>query len=76
MALSMKRLAAAVSRFCREQEVNGLAVLVDGAVEVFPGALDLDVRLVHAPVGADRALVFPGHLLDERQETNRPPIDR
>ena len=59
-----------------KQEVHGFAVLVDGAVEVFPDALDLDVRLVHAPAAADRALVLAGHLLDERQETNRPPVDR
>ena len=49
----------------RQQEVDGLALLVDGAVEVFPDVLDLDVRLVHAPAAADRALVFAGHLLDE-----------
>jgi len=61
---------------CRQQEVDGLAMLVDGAVEVFPDALDLDVRLIHAPVAADRALVLSGHLLDERQKTNRPPVDR
>jgi len=41
-------------------------MLVDGAVEVFPDLLDLDVRLIHAPVAADRALVFSGHLFDER----------
>ena len=76
MALSKKRFAEAVSRLGREQEVDGFALLVDGAVQVFPDALDLDVRLIHSPAGTDRALVFPGHLLDERQETNRPPIDR
>ena len=52
------------------------SLLVDGAVQVFPYALDLDVGLIHAPAAAGWALVFPGHLLDERQETNRPPIDR
>jgi hypothetical protein len=61
---------------CRQQEVDGLAMLVDGAVEVFPDALDLYVRLIHAPVAADRALVFSGHLLDQRQKPNRPPVDR
>jgi len=29
----------------------------------------------HAPAAADRMLVFPGRLLNERQETNRPPLD-
>jgi hypothetical protein len=60
----------------RQQEVDGLALLVDGAVEILPDALDLDVRLIHTPAAPDRALVFPDHFLDERQETNRPPVDR
>ena len=60
----------------RQQEVDGLALLVDSAVEILPDALDFDVCLIHAPATADRALVFPGHLLHERQETNRPPVDR
>jgi hypothetical protein len=51
-------------------------MLVDGAVEVFSDAFDFDVGFIHAPATADRALVFSGHLLDERQKTNRPPIDR
>ena len=47
----------------RQQEVDGLAMLVGGAVEVFPEALDVDIRLVHAPAAADRALVLAGHFL-------------
>jgi len=43
---------------CRQQEVDGLALLVDNAVEVFPEALDIDVGLIHAPAAADWALVF------------------
>ena len=60
----------------RQQEVDSLALLVDSAVEVFPDALELDVGLIHAQAAANRALVFVGHLLDERQETNGPPVDR
>ena len=60
----------------RQQEVDGLSMLVDGAVEVFPESLDLDVRLVHAPAAADRVLVFPGHFLDERQEADGPSVYR
>ena len=59
----------------REQEVDGLSLLIDGAVQVFPDAFDLDVGLIHAPAAADWALVFTGHVLDQGQETNRPPID-
>jgi hypothetical protein len=60
----------------RQQEIDGFALLVDGAVEVFPGTLDRDVRLIHAPATADRALVFAGHFLDQRQEADRPSINR
>ena len=39
---------------------------------IFPDALDLNVGLIHAPAAANRALVFAGHFLNERQETDRP----
>jgi len=42
----------------RQQEVDGLALRVDGAIEVFPDALDLDLGLIHAPATANRALVL------------------
>jgi hypothetical protein len=60
----------------RQQEVDGLAMLVDGALEVFPDALDFDVGLIHAPAAADRALVFWGQLLDKRHKTNCRPVNR
>lgn len=56
-----------------EQEVDGFALLVDGAVQVFPDALDLDVHLIHSPAATDRARVFAGHLLDGAAEIG-PPI--
>jgi hypothetical protein len=57
MALSKKRLAAPIS-LRDQQEVDSLALLVDGAVEVFPDTLDFDVGLIHAPTAANRTLVF------------------
>jgi hypothetical protein len=60
----------------RQQEVDGLALLVDSAIEVFLYVLDLDVRLIHELAAANRALLFSGYLLAERQETYRPPVDR
>ena len=42
-AFLKKRRAAFLSRWGGEQEVNGLAVLVDGAVEILPLALNLNV---------------------------------
>lgn len=68
MALSKKRFAAAMSRFAGSRTVDGFALLVDSAVEVFPEALDLDVCLIHAPVAVDRALLLPRNLLDEWQK--------
>jgi hypothetical protein len=32
--------------------------------------------ITDVPVAADPVLVFPGHYLDERQDTNRPSIGR
>ena len=60
----------------REQKGDSISLPVDGAIEIFSDALDLDVGLIHAPASADRALVFAGHFFNERQETNRPPVDR
>ena len=75
MALPKKRRRGHLA-LRHQQKVDGLSLLVDGAVEVFPDTLDLDVRLIHAPAAADRALAFPRHLLYKRQETNCPPVDR
>lgn len=50
----------------RKQKVYSLALLVDDPVEVFPRALDLNVRLVHTPAAADWTLVLPSRFLDQR----------
>ena len=46
----------------------------------FCGVTDKTARfaptITDVPVVADPVLVFPGHCLDERQDTNRPPIER
>ena len=43
-----------------EQDVDGLAVLVDAAIEILPLTLDLDMRLVHPPTLDYQAhLAFP-----------------
>src|SRR5215510_1075989 len=39
-----------------EEEINSLARLIYGAIEVIPVAFDLDIRLVHAPTHPHRAL--------------------
>jgi hypothetical protein len=74
IALSKKHFAAAMSRFAVNRKSMVFPLLVDSAVEVFPDALDLDLCLIHTPAAADRALVFAGNLLDERQKTDRPSL--
>jgi hypothetical protein len=59
----------------RQQKVDRLACLVDCAVKVFPNAFDQYVGLVHAPTLTHCALVFTEHFFQQRQETNRPPVD-
>jgi hypothetical protein len=41
-----------------QQEVNRIAFLIDGAVQVFPLAFDLDVGLIDAPAPAHCTLAF------------------
>lgn len=38
----------------RQQEIDCLAPLVDGAVTIFPDVLDLAVGLIHAPTAPRR----------------------
>jgi len=41
---------------CCQQEINGLAGLIHGTIEVIPLAFDLDIRLIHAPADPHRTL--------------------
>lgn len=45
-ALVGKKLRRGNIAFGREQEVDGLALLVDGRVQILPDALDLDISLI------------------------------
>jgi hypothetical protein len=47
----------------RQQKVDGLPGFIHGARQVAPPAFNLDVRLVHAPVHADRPLAVVERLL-------------
>ncbi len=59
-----------------EQEIDGLACFVDGAVEISPLAFDFDVRLVNPPARADWALVaFPENRLQLWREFLNPAVD-
>jgi hypothetical protein len=51
-----------------------VALLVDGAVQVFAVAFDLDVDLVHPPDFAHRLLVPSERLFEQRHELDDPAV--
>ena len=53
-----------------QQEVNRVAGLVDGAVQIFPLPLDFDVGLIDTPALADRALAAAERLFKHRHKLN------
>src|ERR1022692_4793054 len=59
-----------------QQEVDGLAVLVDGAIKVVPFRFDRDVRLVHSPRCADGLEESVPPLLELRDVPGHPSQDR
>ena len=58
-----------------QQEVDGVAVLVDGPVEIFPVALDADVCLIHSPALSNWQLATAKRFLQYRQQLERPAMD-
>lgn len=42
----------------RQQKVDRLALLVDCPIQILPGAVNLDVGLIHPPAGTDGMLVL------------------
>jgi hypothetical protein len=66
--LVKKTLRCGHVALCRQQRVDGLSLLVDSAVEVFPDPLGLDVRLIPAPAAVDRALPFLRHPLSSAEK--------
>ena len=49
-----------------EQEIDSLALLVDGAIEIFPLTSDFDIRFIQPPAIASPFLVFTKSFLDAR----------
>jgi hypothetical protein len=56
MVFSMWRRAATVSRLALSPDANRVAGFIDRPIQILPFALDAELRLVHAPAFADRAL--------------------
>ena len=71
--LAKERLCSGDTAFPAQQEVDGLAVLVDGAIKVVPFGFDRDVRLVHSPRCADGLGESAPPLLELR-DVPRSPI--
>src|SRR5262252_7410847 len=59
----------------REQKVAGLALLIHGAREIIPLALDWNVRLVQAPAEPHRPLAAVKGFLQLRAVCDHPPGD-
>src|SRR5712691_7170178 len=60
----------------RDVDVDDLAVLVDGSVDVAPPAGDLHVGLIDVPTIADRMPAGSGRVGEERREALHPPVHR
>ncbi len=58
-----------------EPELDRVAVAIDGAVEIFPLASDLDVSFVDMPFARYRAFALIEVLQQERGIVNCPPVD-
>ena len=58
-----------------EQEIDCLALLVDGAIEIFPIAFDFDIGLIKPPAIPSPFLVFPKGLLDARCVMDDPAVN-
>ncbi len=59
-----------------QQEVDRLALLADCPIQILPGALDLDVGLIHPPAGTDGVLVLSKGFFQQWQKPHRSAIDR
>ncbi len=59
----------------RDEHVDDLPELVDGAVDVAPPAGDPHVGFVHLPAGADPVAARPGGVGQQRREPLHPPVD-
>ena len=58
----------------RDVDVDDLAVLVDGPVDVAPPARDLHIGLVHVPMVTDHVAKRSGSIDEERREALDPPV--
>ena len=72
--LGQKALGSLLVSSLGQEKVNGLAVLIDGTVEIFLRAFDPDVRLVHAPADPHWALATVKRPVQLRAVVHDPPV--
>ena len=60
---------------CREENIDGLAALIHGAMQVGPLAFHPDVRLVHAPAAPHRPLAAVERRFERRALLQDPAVD-
>ena len=58
-----------------KQEVDSLALLVDGAIEILPLTPDFDIRLIQPPAMTNPLLVFPESFLGTRRVVDDPALN-
>src|ERR1039457_3971765 len=74
--LAKECLSGRNSTVAAEQEIDGLAMLVDRAVKVVPLRSDRDVRFIDSPRRANGSRESVPALLELRNVTSDPPKDR
>jgi hypothetical protein len=73
--LRQEPLGRLLVTFLCEEKVDRLARFIDGAIEIAPLALDLDVGFVHPPTDPHQALMPVQRLFQQRTILDGPPVD-
>ena len=58
-----------------QQEVNGLAIFVDGSIQITSFTFDLDVGIIHSPAGSNSLLLFPEFNFQDGSIFNDPSLN-
>src|SRR5256885_8612600 len=73
--LGQKAFGGLLVALLRQEEINGLALLIHRTVEIPPLALHLDIRLIHAPADPDLPFAAMERLFEEGTILDDPPVD-
>src|SRR5262249_60657719 len=73
--LSQKAFRGLLVALLRQEEINGLALLIHRTVEIPPLALHLDIRLIHTPAKPDLPFAAMERLCEEGTILDDPPVD-